>query len=67
MRRQLTIRGSFMFDRAGALQTWNLVRSGAVDLSKVSARAFPLAELKQAMDKAASLGGLDYALLLPND
>jgi NADPH:quinone reductase-like Zn-dependent oxidoreductase len=66
MRRQLTIRGSFMFDRAGALQTWNLVRSGTVDLSKVTALAFPLAEIEQAMDKAASLGGLHYALLLPN-
>jgi len=67
MRRQLTIRGSFMFDRAGALQTWNLVRSGVVDLSNVTALAFRLADIEQAMAKAATLGGLDYALLLPND
>ncbi len=66
MRRQLTIRGSFMFDRAGAIQTWNLVRSGAVDLSKVRAFDFPLGDIERAMDKAMTLGGLDYALLLPN-
>jgi NADPH:quinone reductase-like Zn-dependent oxidoreductase len=66
MRRQLTIRGSFMFDRPGALQAWNLVRSGAVDLSKVRAFSFPLQDMEQAIDMAMTLGGLDYALLLPN-
>jgi NADPH:quinone reductase-like Zn-dependent oxidoreductase len=66
MRRQLTIRGSFMFDRAGALQTWNLVRSRAVDLSRVRAFPFPLQDIEKAIDMAMTLGGLDYALLLPN-
>ena len=66
MLRQLTIRGSFMFDRAGALHSWNLVRSGAVDLSRLKAFPFPLDEIERAMDTAATLGGLDYALLLPN-
>lgn len=66
MRQQLTIRGSFMFDRAGALHSWNLVRSGAVDLSRVKPFPFSLDEIERAMDMAATLGGLDYALLLPN-
>lgn len=66
MLKQLTIRGSFMFDRIGALHSWNLVRSGAVDLSRVKAFSFPLQEIQRAMDLAATLGGLDYALLLPN-
>lgn len=66
MRQQLTIRGSFMFDRAGAFHSWNLVRSGAVDLSKVKAFSFPLKDIERAMDLAMTLGGLDYALLLPN-
>ena len=66
MRRQLTIRGSFMFDRTGALHAWNLVRNGTIDLSLLKAHAFPLTGIEQAMDKAMTLGGLDYALLLPN-
>lgn len=66
MRQQLTIRGSFMFDRTGALRVWNLVRSGAVDLSLVTGFAFPLPDIEQAMDAAMTLGGLEYALLLPN-
>jgi len=55
-----------MFDRAGALQVWNLVRSGAVDLSRVKAFPFPLRDIEQAMDMAMTLGGVEYALLLPN-
>ena len=66
MRRQLTLRGSFMFDRKGALLAWNMVRNGAVDLSQVKAHAFDLQEIDQAIDRAMTLGGLDYALLLPN-
>ena len=66
MRRQLTIRGSFMFERADALRAWNLVRTGAVDLSIVTPHAFGLDGVEQAIDTALTLGGLDYALLLPN-
>ena len=66
MRRQLTVRGSFMFERAGALQTWKLVASGAVDLSAVRASVFALRDIERAIDAAKQLGGLDYALLLPN-
>jgi NADPH:quinone reductase-like Zn-dependent oxidoreductase len=66
MRRQLTIRGSFMFERQNALKCWNLVRSGAIDLSVIRPHAYSLDEVEQAIDKASSLGGLDYALLLPN-
>ena len=66
MRHKLTIRGSFMFDRSGALQTWNLMCSGALDLSKVDAFPFALQDIEEAMDTAMKLGGLEYALLLPN-
>jgi NADPH:quinone reductase-like Zn-dependent oxidoreductase len=66
MRRQLTLRGSFMFDRRGALLTWNKVRSGIINLSPIKAQAFTLENIEQAMDRALTLGGLDYALLLPN-
>jgi alcohol dehydrogenase len=42
-RQQLTVTGSFMFDSATALEVWQLVRSGALDLAPVRAHAFPLA------------------------
>ncbi|MFD2417721.1 zinc-binding dehydrogenase [Amycolatopsis pigmentata] len=64
-RQQLTITGSFMFDSTTALQVWQLVRAGALDLSPVRAHTFGLDEFDAAMDAAASLSGLDYAVLLP--
>lgn len=66
MRRQLTIKGSFMFEREDALKCWNLVRSGAIDLSVLNAHAYALDDIRAAMDKAQTLSGLDYVVLLPN-
>ena len=66
MRNQLTIRGSFMFSRSGALSTWNLVRSGALSLQPVRSHGFGLADIDEAMTVAATLGGTDMAVLLPN-
>jgi alcohol dehydrogenase len=66
MRRRLNIAGSFMFERLGAMDTWRLMQSGALDLSAVHAHPFELREIHAAMDKAATLGGLDCALVRPN-
>lgn len=65
-REQLTVIGSFMFDAATALEVWQLVRSGALDLAPVHAHTFWLDEFDTAVDTATSLNGLDYAVLLPS-
>ncbi|WP_345612148.1 zinc-binding dehydrogenase [Pseudonocardia adelaidensis] len=64
-RRQLTVAGSFMFDSATALEVWQLVRSGAIDLDPVRAHVFDLDRFEAALDRAASLTGLEYAVLEP--
>ncbi|MEO3872629.1 zinc-binding dehydrogenase [Nonomuraea sp. B12E4] len=64
-RRQLTVTGSFMFDSRTALEVWELVRSGALDLSPVGAHVFGLDRFEAAMESAESLAGLDYAVLMP--
>jgi threonine dehydrogenase-like Zn-dependent dehydrogenase len=64
-RQQLTVTGSFMFGSATALEVWQLVRSGALDLGPVRAHSFTLDQFDAALDAAASLSGLDYAVLLP--
>jgi alcohol dehydrogenase len=66
-RQQLTVTGSFMFDSTTALEVWQLVRSGALDLKSIHAHTFGLDQFDTAMDCAASLSGLDYAVLLPTD
>jgi alcohol dehydrogenase len=65
MRRQLTIRGSFMFTREIALECWRLVQTGAIDLSPVKSTSFRLDEIEQAMSDAARKGGFDLTVLLP--
>jgi alcohol dehydrogenase len=64
-RQQLTVTGSFMFDSATALEVWQLARSAALTLAPVRAHTFGLDQFDAAMDTAASLSGLDYAVLLP--
>ena len=66
MRRQLSIRGSFMFQRDTALECWMLMRSGAVDLSPLTPEAFPLGRIEDAIAAAPTLSGFNFAVLLPN-
>lgn len=66
MRRQLTVRGSFMFDRATALECWQLIRSGAIDLSILKTQAFTLREIDEAIKSAANQNGFNFTVLLPN-
>lgn len=65
MRRQLTLRGSFMFDAPMAAATWALVQGGVLDLAPVVATAFPLARFEEALALAAGQGGLEMSVLVP--
>ena len=66
MRNRITLRGSFMFDRAMVDRTWGLVANGLLDLSPIRALAFGLTAMDNAVRTAASLGGIEMAVLLPN-
>ena len=65
-RQQLTVTGSFMFDSTTALQVWRLVQSGALPLDSLTVHAFELDRFDEAIERAATLTGLEYAVLLPN-
>jgi threonine dehydrogenase-like Zn-dependent dehydrogenase len=65
-RQQLAIVGSFMFDHATVTELWNLVRSGALDLSPVNVQAFSLDSFPAAVKAATGLSGLDLAVLVPS-
>jgi alcohol dehydrogenase len=66
MRRQLTIRGSFMFGRETVQECWQLARAGAIDLNRVRAHSFRLDQIERAMEVAASVGGFEIAVLRPD-
>jgi alcohol dehydrogenase len=42
-----------------------LVRSGALDVTTINPKVFPLAELPAAMDAAASAGSLECVVMKP--
>lgn len=65
-RQQLAIVGSFMFDHATVTELWNLVRSGALDLSPVNVQAFSLDSFPAGVKAATGLSGLDLAVLVPS-
>jgi alcohol dehydrogenase len=57
--------GQFMYQRHAPAQLAGLVASGLLDLGKIKVRTFRLAELKQAIDAAASMQGLDLTAVVP--
>jgi threonine dehydrogenase-like Zn-dependent dehydrogenase len=62
-RRQLTVTGSFMFERGTALEMWQMVRSGAIDLSALRPQVYDLERFDEALAAAATSDVLDYAVI----
>lgn len=64
--RGLTILGSTWFPRAAAGEMLAMIASGALDLSALSVRAFPLAQVNEAIAAALDSGsGLEHVALTP--
>jgi alcohol dehydrogenase len=57
--------GQFMYARQAPGELAGLVASGLLDLGKIRVRTFKLAELKQAIEAAASMQGLDLTAVVP--
>ena len=66
MRKQLEIRGSWMFSQDVVGDLIRLVASGVVDLNKIKVHPFPLDQVNAAISKASNLKGLDWVILEPN-
>ncbi|MBA2322499.1 MAG: hypothetical protein H0V92_00225 [Pseudonocardiales bacterium] len=60
-----TITGSFMFSSATALEVWQLVRSGAIDLTPIIPHTFDLDDFEAGLAAARDLSGFEYAVLIP--
>jgi alcohol dehydrogenase len=57
--------GKFMYERQAPGQLAALATSGLLDLAKIRVKTFKLAELKQAIEAAASMQGLDLTAVVP--
>jgi alcohol dehydrogenase len=59
------IAGQFMYQRQAPAQLAALAASGLLDLGKIKVRTFRLAQLKAAIEAAASMQGLDLTAVVP--
>lgn len=65
MRRRLTVRGSWMSSDRTIRTVWNLIRSGALDLSAIEMSTVGLDDPAAAVDLAERTTGLGFVALVP--
>jgi alcohol dehydrogenase len=66
MRRQITLRGAFMYPSDGPRRLVALIRSGQLALDHVRPHAYPLERVAEAVDVAAATRAPDYIVLQPD-
>jgi alcohol dehydrogenase len=59
------ILGQFMYPASAYLLLLDLLRSGLLDITAIRPRVYPLAELPQAMEAAATAGNLECIVMQP--
>ena len=57
--------GQFMYPASAYRRLPDLLRSGLLDISAIRPRVFPLADLPQAMEAAATAGNLECIVMQP--
>lgn len=62
---ELTIRGAFMYPRQAPSELLNMVAAGTLDLSAIQVFSYRLDQINEAIEKAATLKGLDYCAFVP--
>jgi len=65
MLNNLEILGQFMYPQGAFVRLIDLTRAGLLDLRAIRARAFPFQALPEAMEAAATAGGLECVVVTP--
>ena len=66
MLNNLEIIGQFMYPSDAFMRLIDLARGGLLDLGAIRTRPFPLEALPEAMDAAATVGGLECVVVQPS-
>jgi alcohol dehydrogenase len=66
MLNNLEIIGQFMYPSDVFMRLIDLARAGLLDLSAIRVRSFPWEALPEAMDAAATAGGLECVVVQPS-
>jgi alcohol dehydrogenase len=67
MLKEITICGAFMYPRSAPGELLQMVKGGTLRLDAIQTYKFPLTEINEAVDRAATLKGIDYCVLAMND
>jgi len=65
LRKELTIRGSYMYPRSAPSELLQLIGSGVLSLEAFQVHSFPLSAINEAIAQAASFRGLDCCVVVP--
>jgi alcohol dehydrogenase len=65
LRKELTIRGSYMYPRSAPGELLQLIGSGVLSLEAFQVHSFPLSAINEAIAQAASFRGLDCCVVVP--
>lgn len=65
LRKELTVRGSYMFPRNAPSELLRMIASGVLSLDAFGVHTFPLADINEAIAQAPSFRGLEYAVVVP--
>jgi alcohol dehydrogenase len=61
-----TIRGAFMYPRYAPGDLLRMIQAGTLNVKAIKTHVFPLAQIDEAIAKAATLKGLEYSVVVPN-
>lgn len=64
---ELTIKGVFMYPRHAPSDLLRMIAAGTLDLKAIKTHVFPLERIGEAIDKAATLRGLEYSIVVPTN
>ena len=64
LRKQLTIRGSYMYPRFVPGELLRMIAPGVLDLSAVKIHAFPLEDINEALEQAPNFKGLEFCVIV---
>jgi alcohol dehydrogenase len=67
MVKELTICGAFMYPRSAPGELLQMVKGGTLRLDAIQTYKFPLTQINEAVDRAATLKGTNYCVLAMND
>jgi alcohol dehydrogenase len=61
-----SIRGAFMYPRHAPGDLLRMIQAGTLNVKAIKTHVFPLAQIDEAIAKAATLKGLEYSVVVPN-